>query len=163
VHIDLTFDEARTLALRGAPLPPMLSTLTCEDDTVYATVDLRAIPNPPAALRFAAALAPQVQVALRYESYGEGVLGLRVTASAAGLPVQKLLGFAEGPLRSFLQEQGLPGDAVTISTGQGDPLARVRVQDVADLRAPGLRVTGIDLAAGRIALDGEVGPSFSLR
>lgn len=163
MHVELSFEEARALALRGQPLPPVLSALTCEDDTVYATVDLRAVPSPPAALRFAAALAPNVHVAARYESYADGVLGLRVTASASGLPVQKLLGFADGPLRGFLAAQGLPADAVTISTGDGDPLVRVRVQDVANLRAPGLRVDAVGLAGGTVVLDGAVAAGFTLR
>ncbi|PJI94574.1 hypothetical protein [Luteimicrobium subarcticum] len=160
MHVDLSFEEARALALRGEPLPPVVPSLTCEDDTVYVTVDLRAIPNPPGALRFAAVLTPQVHVAARYESFDDGVLGLRVTATAAGLPIQKLLGFVDGPLRSFLRSQGLPEDAVTIVTGSGDPLAKVQVQEVADRYVAGATVTGIDLGAGRISLDLAVAPTF---
>ena len=162
VRIDLTFDEARILALHGEPLPPVLTSLTCEDDTVYATVDLRQVPNPPAALRFAVALTPSVHAALRYEAYADGVLDLRATATAAGLPVQRLLGFVEGPLRGALVEQGLPDDAVSIVTGDGDPLVRVRVDEILAQRAPGLRVTGVTFAGGRIVADAAVDPSFRL-
>ncbi|MFC8731609.1 hypothetical protein ACFT5B_04040 [Luteimicrobium sp. NPDC057192] len=162
MRIDLTFDEARILALHGQPLPPVLTSLTCEDDTVYATVDLRKVPNPPAALRFAVALTPTVHAALRYESFADGVLDLRATATAAGLPVQRLLGFVEGPLRAALVKQGLPPDAVTLVTGDGDPIVRVRVAEVLAQRAPGLHVTALTFAGGRIVVDGAVDPSFRL-
>jgi len=162
VRIDLTFDEARILALHGEPLPPVLTSLTCEDDTVYATIDLRQVPDPPAALRFAVALTPTVHAALRYERYEAGVLDLRATATAAGLPVQRLLGFVEGPLRGALVKQGLAADAVTIVTGDGDPVVRIQVAQVLAQRAPGLHVTGLTFAGGRIVADAAVDPSFRL-
>jgi hypothetical protein len=160
MHIDLPFDEAVALALRGGSLPPMVSALTCEDDTVYATIDLRAVPNAPTALRFAAKLTPSVRAAARYESFADGVLALRVTASAGGLPVQKLLGFAEGLLRTQLQRRGLPSDVVTIESGQGDPRVLLQVQEVANQRVPGITVTKAALAGGRVTVEGEGVPDL---
>lgn len=160
MRLDLPFDEA--LVLGRDQIPPFVSDLTCEDDTVYATIHLGQVPNLPSAVQLAARFAPQVHVGVRYESFVAGKLGLRVTVKAGRVPVGALLGFAEGAVRTALRARGLPGEAVSITAGEGDPLVTVDVEALAAAKAPGLHVTRLVLDDATLQVEAGLDPAFRL-
>lgn len=159
MQIDLSFDEVRSILLRDRELPGVTS-LTCDDDTVLATIDLKAIPHAPTAVKLAAAVSPQVHATAKVESFVDPILTLRVTATAAKLPVHKLLGLVEGPLTSVLAQRGLPKDAVDIVTGDGDPLVKVDVNRVIAAKNPDVHVRSLTLKDGHLTILGDGDLSF---
>jgi hypothetical protein len=157
MQIALPFTEALAVAASQKLLPPMLSGIHCEGSTVHAEVDLRAIPDPSTALRFAAAAAGTVAVTARFAGYADGVVTLVVTAHARTLPAHKLLPYLLGPINAMLREQGLPEGLVEIQRGESEPWVLIDVQQAVATKADGVTVTALGLRNAVIHVDVALG------
>lgn len=154
MHIRLTPAEALGLAkLGGHALPPVLSSLTGDGDTIRLVADLRRLDSLPGALRLAVKIAPIVRAEVRVASFERGVATLVVEANAAGLPAHKLLSLAASPIEEAVSRQGLPPGVVDV---QPDARIAVDVERLLDERLPGLTVSGLRVEDGEIVLDGTV-------
>lgn len=155
MHIRLTPAEAVALArLGGTELPPVITSVAAEGDTVRVSADLRRLDDLPGPLRLAVRIAPVVRADVRVVEFDDGVATLAVEAHASGLPAHRLLGLLATPLERVLTSQGLPEGAVDIR-----PDATIAVDTAAILaeKVPGLDVTGVRVEDGEIVLDGVVG------
>lgn len=151
--MELTLPVAEALALATArrPLPPMIRSVHGSGSTVHAEVDLGLVPEPSLALRLAAAAVGSVAVTAEVEEYADGVLTLRITAHARGLPAHTLLNHVIGPANAALRDAGLPDGLIEVRHGEeGHPLVVVRVQDAVDAQVSGVTVTGIALRDGAV-------------
>ncbi|MCL3861677.1 hypothetical protein [Actinotalea sp. K2] len=145
MHLALPFTEALALATAREPLPPLVRSVRAEGSVVHAQIDLREIPDPSTALRFAAAAVGMVDVTVRFTGYDDGVATAEITAHARALPAHKLVTFLIGPINAALVDAGLPEGLVEVRRGSGDPVVAVRVQDAVDTRVAGVTVVTLDL------------------
>ncbi|MCU1432710.1 MAG: hypothetical protein JWP95_1815 [Actinotalea sp.] len=157
MQLALPFTEALALATAKEPLPPMVGAVRCEGSTIHAEIDLRAIPDPSTALRFAAAAAGTVAVTVRFADYSRGLVTLVVTAHARTLPAHKLLPYLIGPINAALRERGLPEGIVEVQRGESEPWIVVAVQRAVSTKVEGLTVTGLGLRDAVIYLEAAVG------
>lgn len=153
--IRITPAEALGLAaVGGVEVPPVITTVAADGDTLRVSADLRKQDDLPGALRLAARLAPIVRADVRVLGFTGGVATLGVGINAAGLPVGKLLGLVGGPLESLLASKGLPKEAVDI---RPDGTIAVDVEALLAARAPGLDVTDVRIEGGEIVVHASVG------
>lgn len=155
MHVRLTPAEALGLArLARVDLPPVLTSVTAEGDTVRVTADLRRLDDLPGALRLAVRVAPVVRADVRVVGFAGGVATAAVEVNAAGLPAHRLLGLVAGPLERALVARGLPRGAVDV---RPDATVAVDVAAVLEQRLPGLDVTGVRVEGGELVVDASVG------
>ena len=153
--IRITPAEALGLAaVGGATVPPVITSVDADGDTVRVTADLRKQDDLPGAVRLAAKLAPIVRAEVRVLGFAGGVVTLGVGINAAGLPVGKLLGLVGGPLESLLVAKGLPKEAVDI---RPDGTVAVDIEALLAEKAPGLDITAVQIEAGELVLKASVG------
>ncbi|ACZ30039.1 hypothetical protein Xcel_1008 [Xylanimonas cellulosilytica DSM 15894] len=149
--IRLTPAEAVALAaMGGAALPPVITSVTADDDTIRVTADLRRLDDLPGALKLAARLAPVVRADVRVLRFAAPTATLGVDVNASGLPARRLLGLLSAPIAAALRRKGLPPDAVTIESDG------VVVADVAALLVPvlpGLDVTRLAVEKGELVVE----------
>jgi hypothetical protein len=163
VRLMLPFPEALELALRGAPLPALISELVCSGATVRADLDLRAVPSPPFALRAVAMVAPIVRVHATFRSFDAGKATFDLRVRAASVPLQRLLNQLTGLLNSGLRSQHLPPGLVTVAQGpDGDPIVVVDLQAGVDANAAGVTVTRFAIDDGAVEVAATV-HGFALR
>lgn len=163
MHLSLPFPEALELALQGAPLPPVVRELTCSGPAIRADVDVRAVPNPPFALRAVAAVAPIVRVHLTFRAFDAGAATFDLTVRAGSVPVERLLNQLTGLLNTALRSQHLPEGLVAIRRGPGgEPLVVLELQSAIAVRADGVTLTRFAIADGGIELAATV-HGFRLR
>lgn len=153
MHVVLPVAEALAFATtQGYALPPMVRSVRAEGSTVHAEVDLRLVPGPSSAIRFAAAALGTVTVAARFVGYTQGAVVLAVSVQARGLAAHVLLNQLVGPLDAALQQQGLPEGLVELRRGDPEPLLVVHLQRAVTERAPGVTVTAVHLREGVVYL-----------
>jgi hypothetical protein len=157
VDITLPVDEALALAAAREPLPPLVRSVRAVGSTVHAEIDLRLIPDPPTALRFAAAAVGVVSVAARFTGYVGGVATFEISAQARAIPAHKLLNHVTGPVNTALAKKGLPDGLVEVRRGTDEPVLALRVQDAVASRVEGVTVTGLDVVDGALRVSASVG------
>lgn len=154
MHIRLTPAEALGLAkLGGQGLPPVISSLTGDGDTLRLVADLRRLDTLPGPLKLAVKIAPIVRADVRVASFERGVATLVVEANAAGLPAHKLLSLAATPIEDAVAKQGFPPGVVDV---QPDARIAVDVERLLDVKVPGLTVSALKIEQGEIVLEGTV-------
>lgn len=153
--IRLTPTEAVALAaIGGAGLPPAVTSVAADGDTVRVTVDLRRLDDLPGPLKLAARLAPIVRADVRVLGFAGGVATLGVEVNAAGLPVGRLLGLLASPLENLLVSKGLPRSAVDI---KADGTVAVDVEVLLAQHHPGLDVSKVAVEDGEVVIEAAVG------
>ena len=151
MRLAMPFTEILALALRGAPLPPLVGLLTCDGATVRVDLDLHAIPAPSLAVRALAAVAPIVHVAATFQTFDAGVAEFDLAVRAGAVPVQRLLKHLTGLLNAGLRGAHLPEGLVVIEQGShGAPLAVVDLQAAIATQADGVALTGFAIADGGV-------------
>ncbi|GII99604.1 hypothetical protein CLV28_0175 [Sediminihabitans luteus] len=155
MRIQITAVEAAQLATAADALPPGVTRLTGSGPAVRAEIDLREIPDAPAGLRFAARLLPVVHATLGFVSYDNGHAVVQVAVDAAGLPAEKLIGWALPPLDKALVKQGLPRGLVRLATGPGTRVT-VDVRAALAAKVPGVTVTSVTYDDGIFTVDASV-------
>ncbi|MGV8965939.1 MAG: hypothetical protein ACOH2F_06630 [Cellulomonas sp.] len=153
MRLSMSFSEALDLALSGGSLPSVVRAVTCHDATIWADVDLRAVPSPPLALRALASIAPTVQVDATFRSFDAGRATFDLGIRAGSVPVQRLVNQLTGILNSGLAAARLPAGLVVVERGpHGDPQATVDLQSAISLRAQGITLTTFTIAEATITL-----------
>lgn len=131
MHLQLTGPELIFLATKGHALPPVVSTITWEDDAIRADLDLRGVPSDSRALRLAASIAPTVHLELTFAGFDPAtqVVSFTLAAKARGLPAQRLLSLLTGPANSAvdnaLASRGLPQGLLTMHPASATPLLEI--------------------------------------
>ncbi|WP_407344287.1 hypothetical protein [Pengzhenrongella phosphoraccumulans] len=157
MRLSMSFPEALELALSGVTLPSVVREVSCNDATVKADVDLRAVSSPPFALRALAAVAPTVHVEATFRSFAAGRATFDLGVRAGSVPVHRLLNQLTGLLNSGLRAANLPTGLVVVEQGpRGDPQAVVDLQSAVALRADGVQLTAFAIAAGQIDLTASI-------
>ncbi len=152
--IRLTPAEAVALAaMGGAALPPVITSVTAEGDTIRVSADLRRLGDLPGALKLAARLAPVVRADVRVLRFEAPTATLGVEVNASGLPASRLLGVLTGPLQAALRGKGLPPDAVTIGP---DGVITADVEALLSPALPGLDVTRLAIEGGEVVVVASV-------
>lgn len=157
MQLVISVSEALALAATRAPLPPVVRSVSAAGSVVHAEVDLRAVPDPPTALRLAASALGTVSVALRFTGYDGAVATFEVSAQARALPAHKLLNYLVGPVNAALVARGLPAGLVEIRRGPGDPVLAIGVQSAVAAQVAGVTVTALDLRDGAVHVAAEIG------
>jgi hypothetical protein len=151
VLIRLTPAEAVALAaMGGAALPPVITSVSADGDTIRVTADLRRLDDLPGALKLAARLAPVVRADVRVLRFAAPTATLGVEVHASGLPASRLLGVLATPLAAALRRKGLPPHAVTIGP-DGEVVADVEALLARAL--PGLDVTRLAVEKGELVVE----------
>lgn len=163
MHLNLPFPEAIQLALLGAPLPALVSHLTCADATIRADLALRAVPEPPFALRALAVVAPIVRVDAKFRAFDAGRATFDLAIRAGSVPVHRLLNQLTGLLNTALGEAHVPAGLVSVTHGpHGEPVAVLDLQSAVAVRADGVTLTGFAIHDGAIQVGAAV-RGFALR
>jgi hypothetical protein len=161
MQIVISVTEALSLALARGPLPPVVRSVVADGSTVHAEIDLRAVPDPPTALRLAASALGTVSVALRYTGFDGAVATFEVSAQARALPAHKLLNYLVGPINGALAARGLPEGLVAIRKGTGastgEPVLAVGVRDAVAAQVEGVTLTALDVRDGAVHVTAEIG------
>lgn len=157
MQIVVSVAEALSLALARGPLPPVVRSVVADGSTVHAEIDLRAVPDPPTALRFAASALGTVSVALRFTGFDGAVATFEVSAQARALPAHKLLNYLVGPVNAALAARGLPEGLVAIRKGTGEPVLAIGVRDAVAAQVEGVTLTALDVRDGAVHVTAEIG------
>lgn len=157
MQIVVSVAEALALALARGPLPPVVRSVTAEGSTVHAEIDLRAVPDPPAALRFAASALGTVAVSLLFTGYDGVVATFEVSAHARALPAHKLLNYVVGPINSALAAKGLPEGLVEIRKGLAEPVLAIGVRDAVAAQVEGVTLRALDVRDGAVHVTADIG------
>jgi len=156
MRIELPFAEALSFATARSPLPPFVTSIRCDDDTIRAVIDLRGIRVSSTAARFALAAAGDVDVTARPTGYADGVLTVALTAHAWGLPAHRLVPLLVDRIDDALRDAGVPDGAVRIERGDPHTVVRVDVQRLIAERVSGLVVTAFSLGGAVLRADAVV-------
>ena len=157
MQIALPFLEAIALATSRSPLPPVVTSLTCDGSTVHVELDLRQIESPSLAVRLALAAGGTVRVDARIDWFENGIATLVVTVHARGLPAHKLLPYLVGPIEDALRARGLPEKLVTVQRSDSDTEVLIELQQAVDSRTDGLVITSLRVDDAVIHLSAAVG------
>lgn len=157
MRIEITVDEAREIAQATGKYPNSLTSVTADGDLIRFVIDLRLLPDAPGAVKLAARLVPLVRGSLAVVDFTAGTLVLALQANAGGLPAEKLLGLAEGPIVEALRKRGLPQDSVRVLSGGRVAVdAQVLLGEFVGELLPGAQITWVDLTAGTVVLEAGV-------
>ncbi|MEP7763400.1 hypothetical protein [Sanguibacter sp. 25GB23B1] len=157
MQLVISVAEALSLALARGPLPNVVRSVVAEGSTVHAEIDLRAVPDPPTALRLAASALGTVSVALRYTGFDGSVATFEVSAQARALPAHKLLNYLVGPVNRALASRGLPDGLVEIRRGTGEPVLAIGVRDAVAAEVEGVTLTALDVRDGAVHVTADIG------
>jgi hypothetical protein len=157
MQLVLPFTEAIAFASAREPLPPMVHDLRCDGSTLHALIDLRAFPDPPTGLRFAAAAVGVVAVTARFADYSDGKVTMVVTAHARTFPAHKLLPYLLGPINGALRARGLPDGLVEVQRGETEPWVVIDIQRAVSTKIDGVRVVDLRLQDAVIHFEASVG------
>ena len=157
MQIVVSVAEALSLALARGPLPAVVRSVVADGSTVRAEIDLRAVPDPPTALRLAASALGTVNVSLLYRGFDGAVATFEVSAHARALPAHKLLNYVVGPINSALAARGLPEGLVEIRKGAGEPILAIGVRDAVAAQVEGVTLTALDVRDGAVHATAEIG------
>lgn len=155
MRIELTVEEAVTLAGAVRPLPPLvLDVRPTGEDGAAVEVDLDGtlLPGASGLLRLGAALAGRVTVTARFAGFTDGDATVALAAHARGLTVDRLLNHLTGAITDALAAQGLPPELVELRRTPEGPQLVVHVQAAADARARGVGVRSVELFGGRLTV-----------
>ncbi|GIG28313.1 hypothetical protein [Cellulomonas marina] len=147
MQLTLPLTEALAVARGSGRVPPFVVDLAPTADGVAVRVDLSRMPEASSALRWAAALAGPVDVVVRYTGLVDGTATFAVTSRARAVPLHVLVNSLTSTATSVLRQRGL-GDLVEVRRGEEEPVVAVRVQHAIDQRAPGARLTALELRDG---------------
>lgn len=145
MQLQATVAELVALAEAGGPLPELVRSVRAADGVVHVELDPTLIPDAPSLLRWAAAAAGTVSVAVRVEGLRGGEVWLDVEAHVRGLPAHKLLPYLIGPVRSALRARGLPEHLVDVRRGEAGPRVVVAVQEALNLKTTGIHLAALTL------------------
>ena len=145
MQVQATVAELMVLAEAGGPLPDLVRSVRAADGVVHVELDPTQIPDAPSLLRWAAAAAGTVTVAVRLEGLRGGEAVLDVEAHVRGLPAHKLLPYLVGPVRSALRARGLPEHLVDVRREQEGPRVVVAAQEALSLKTTGVQLTALTL------------------
>lgn len=149
MRIEITIDEAREIAQASGKYPNSLTSVTADGDDIRFVIDLRLLPDAPGAIKLAARLVPLVRGSLHVVDFTAGTLVLGLHVGAAGLPAEKLLGLAEGPIVEALRKRGLPEDSVRVLGGGKIALdAQVLLGEFVGELLPEAQISEVQLAGG---------------
>lgn len=157
MKIELGFTEALAIANARQLVPPMVESLRCEGSTVFAEIDLGAIPTDSFGMRLALAAAGTVSVSGRLTGFADGIATVVITAHARGLPAHKLVPYLLDTVNGAIRDAGLPDGLVEIRRGDPDPIAIINVQRGVDTVVAGVTVTDVRLVDAIIHAEAEVG------
>jgi len=154
MRIDVTPQEVLGLARAGgADVPPVITSVTGDGDSVRVSADLRRLDELPGPLRLAVRLAPIVRAQIRVVGFADGRATLAVEANAGGLPAHRLLGLLAEPIERALTAQGVPPGAVDV---RGDASVVVDIDALLAAKLPGLTVTGLRMEDGHVHVEASV-------
>ncbi|GHG44113.1 hypothetical protein GCM10011331_02250 [Flavimobilis marinus] len=145
MRLQATVGELVALAEAGGPLPELVRSVRAADGVVHVELDPTLIPDAPSLLRWAAAAAGTVSVAVRVEGLRGGEAVLDVEAHVRGLPAHKLLPYLIGPVRSALRARGLPEHLVDVRREEAGPRVVVAVQEALNLKTTGIHLAALTL------------------
>ena len=145
MQITLPLSEAFALAAAKDPLPAVVRSVTADGASVLLEIDLRVVPDPPLALRVAAAAIGTVSVTATFTGYSLGAATFEITAHARSLPAHKLLNHLTGPIASALRARGLPEGLVEVRKGDGEPVMAIHLQDAVAAKTTGVTLTAFDV------------------
>jgi hypothetical protein len=155
MRLSMTFDEVIALATASSPLPPIVRSVSAEDEVVRAELDpLEVITGSLA--RIVAAAAGTISVAARVARVSEGIASFEITAMARGLPAHKLLPLLLDRVNSAIAENPSIAGIVTIEDGTEQPCALIDLQKALSTRVQGMTVTGFDLRDATFHLEATV-------
>ncbi|PFG33713.1 hypothetical protein [Sanguibacter antarcticus] len=157
MQLVVSVSEALSLALARGPLPTVLRSVVADGSTIHAEIDLRAVPDPPTALRLAASALGTVSVALRFLAFDGAVATFEVSAQARALPAHKLLNYLVGPINRALTTEGLPDGLVEIRKGTGEPVLAIGVRDAVAAQVDGITLTALAVRDGAVHASATVG------
>ena len=161
MDITLPLSEAFALAAAKEPFPAVVRSVTADGTAVHLEIDLRVIPDPPLALRVAAAAIGTVSVSATFTGYSLGTATFEIAAHARSLPAHKLLNHLTGQIDSALRRRGLPEGLVVVHKGEDEPVVAIHLQDAVAAKSTGISLTAFDireatayvhLAVGEVAL-----------
>jgi hypothetical protein len=156
VRIDLPFAEAITLATSARPLPPLVTSLSCEGEILHADVDLGSVETDSFAMRLAFAAAGTVAVTAEFTGFANGVATFAMTAHARGLPAHKLVPYLLSTVNDAIAKSGAPEGVLEVAAEGGDPVVHIDVQRAIEAAVRGIRITSFALTDARILVDAEV-------
>lgn len=145
MQVQATVAELVALAEVGGPLPDLVRSVRAADGVIDVELDPTSIPDAPSLLRWAAAAAGTVSVAVRVEGLRGGEVWLDVEAHVRGLPAHKLLPYLVGPVRSALRARGLPEHLVDVRREEAGPRVVVAAQEALSLKTTGIRLATLAL------------------
>lgn len=145
MQVQATVAELVALAEASGPLPELVRSVRADDGVVHVELDPTLIPDAPSLLRWAAAVAGTVSVAVRVEGLRGGEAVLDVEAHVRGLPAHKLLPYLVGPVRSALRARGLPEHLVDVRREEAGPRVVVAAQEALCLKTTGIRLATLAL------------------
>lgn len=145
MRLHATVAELVALAEAGGPLPELVRSVSAADGVVHVELDPTLIPDAPSLLRWAAAAAGTVSVAVRVEGLHGGEVLLDVEAHVRGLPAHKLLPYLIGPVRSALRARGLPEHLVDVRREEAGLRVVVAAQEALNLKTTGIRLATLAL------------------
>ena len=142
-------------------LPPAISELTCADDVVVCTIDMRELAHESLPLRLAAAAAPEIHIRATFSGFDPAtqIATFLVEARARSLPAHRIVNLLAGPLSSILSKalirKDLPAHTITLTSGDGIPHLAI---DLGSVFAHATASRGIPLitVAALAVRDGEV-------
>lgn len=145
MQVQATVAELVMLAEAGGPLPELVRSVRAADGVVHVDLDPTQIPDAPSLLRWAAAAAGTVAVAVRVDGLRGGEAVLDVEAHVRGLPAHKLLPYLVGPVRSALRARGLPEHLVDVRREPEGLRVVVAAQEALNLKTTGVHLTALRL------------------
>lgn len=150
MQITFPISEALTVATSQQPLPPMVASVLGKGNAVFAEIDLRLVPDPPMALRLAAAAVGTVSVVAVFTGYTGGVATFEIGAQARSLPAHKLVNHLTAPINTALRSRGLPDGLVEVRRGTDEPVLALRLQDAIASKVAGVTLVALDIRDGAI-------------
>lgn len=163
MQLQATVGELVALAEAGGPLPELVRSVRAADGVVHVELDPTLIPDAPSLLRWAAAAAGTVSVAVRVEGLRGGEALLDVEAHVRGLPAHKLLPYLIGPVRSALRARGLPEHLVDVRREEAGPRVVVAVQEALNLKTTGVRLASLAIEGDTLAATAELSAPVAFR
>lgn len=162
MQVQATVAELVALAEASGPLPELVRSVRAADGVVHVELDPTLIPDAPSLLRWAAAAAGTVSVAVRVEGLRGGEAVLDVEAHVRGLPAHKLLPYLVGPVRSALRARGLPEHLVDVRREEAGPRVVVAAQEALSLKTSGVHLTALDLTGDTLEATLTLTPPLTL-
>jgi hypothetical protein len=147
--LTLTPEQAIALVRPRRTLPSFVADLTCDNDAISLTADLRRLVHAPMPVKLAAKAVPVIHGSARIISVANNVAVLAVDADAAGLPATKLLPLASGTVAKMARKKGLPEGTVEIRKD-----ATIALNMQALLADQFSSVTGLSFDGGKVVVTG---------